>query len=143
LAAIPHQRVSFGIVSSYVLGASASNDRVKVDGGKIVSDPLGRAMNSVVLNWHPKFNPKAPHMESGERWRAFVGGVVTPNLGVSVGGGYGFLRNLSVNGGYALLLVPTLRSGDVLDQAPSDGTRPFRSGAAHVMFVGIGYRFGK
>jgi len=140
---IPFQRLTFGTLGAYVAGASAPKDRVKVDGGKVVADPIGRAMTSVVLNFHPRFNPKAPRMETGERWRGFIGAVLTPNLGISVGAGYGFLRNLSINAGYALLVIPTLRDGDTIDAAASDGTRPFRAGAAHVGFVGLGYKFGK
>jgi hypothetical protein len=143
LSSIQYQRLSFGTVGAYIAEASAPKDRVKVDGGKVVADPIGRAMTSVVLNVHPKFNPKAPRMETGERWRTFVGAVLIPNLGISVGGGYGFLRTLSVNAGYALLVIPTLRKADQLDAAPSDGTQPFRVGAAHVVFVGFGYKFGK
>jgi hypothetical protein len=140
---VPRERLSFGVVSAYIAAASASRDRVKVDGGKLTADPIGRALNAVILNVHPLFNPKAPVMEPQERIRIFVGGVVTPNLGATVGGGYGFLRNLSVNAGYALLWIPTLREGDVLGEAPVDGTKPFESGAAHAAFLGIGYKFGK
>jgi hypothetical protein len=114
---------------------------VKLDGGKLAADPLGRALNAVVLNLHPPFNPKAPSMERRERLRGFLGAVITPNLGVTVGGGYGLLRALSVNAGYALLLIPTLRSGDELNVPPSDGKRPFRSGAAHTAYIGLGYKF--
>lgn len=139
----PYQRLSFGAVGAYVVNASLPRDRVKVDGGKLVSDPLGRAMTAVVLNVHPRFNPKAPTMERGERWRGFAGAVLTPNLGLCLGAGYGILRSLSINAGYALLVVPTLRTGDELDAPPSDGRRPLRAGPAHVAFIGLGYKFGK
>ena len=140
---IPYQRLSFGALGAYVAHASASTDRVKVDSGKVVADPIGRAMTAVVLNIHPKFNPKAPKMESGERKRAFIGAVLTPNLGVAMGLGYGFLRNLSINGGYALLVIPTMREEDKLNEPPANGTKPFDPGVAHVWFLGFGYKFGK
>jgi hypothetical protein len=143
LSVLPSQRLSFGLVSAYIAGASTSRDRVKVDGGKLTADPLGRALNAVVLNIHRPFNPKAPSMEKSERWRGFAGGVVGPNLGVVLGGGYGFMRSLSMNVGYALLWIPTLRDDDVFGETPTDGKRPFDSGAAHTVFLGIGYKFGK
>lgn len=143
LSGIPYQRLSFGTLGGYIAGATSSKDRVKVDGGKVVNDPIGRALTAVVLNFHPRFDPKAPEMESGERWRAFVGGVLTPNLGMTLGGGYAFLRNLSINVGYALLVIPTMRDIDTINAAPTDGTRPFRAGGAHVGFLGFGYKFGK
>lgn len=143
MTAVPYQRVSFGAVSAYIAGATSKKDRVKVDGGKVVADPLGRALTAIVVNIHGRFNPKAPSMEKAERIRVFTGLILTPNLGITAGIGYGFLRNLSVNAGYGLLVVPTLREGDALDQPPSDGKRPFRVGAAHTLMLGFGYKFGK
>jgi hypothetical protein len=143
LASIPYQRLSFGAVGAYIGGGSASRDRVKVAEGKVVADPMGRAMTAVVLNFHQRFNPKAPRMERGERWRGFTGVILTPNLGIAVGAGYGLLRSLSVNAGYGLLVTPALRDGDVLNEAPASSTKPFKAGPAHVWFVGFGYKFGK
>lgn len=143
LASIPYQQLSFGTLGAYIGGASAAKDRVKIDGGKVVADPIGRAMTAVVLNIHPRFNPKAPRMERAERLRAFAGAILTPNLGMAVGAGYGLLRNLSVNAGYGVLMIPTRRGIDHLNEPPSDGRQPFRTGAAHVWFLGLGYKFGK
>jgi hypothetical protein len=137
---IPRQVVTFGLVSAYALGASSSRDRVKVDGAKIVADPLPRAISMVTVNFHPPFDSTSPDLTREERTRVFVGTVIAPNFGVTIGAGAGLWRNISINAGYALLAIPTLREGDELDTAPDSAREPFRSGAAHVAYVGLGYK---
>ncbi|MBM3818344.1 MAG: hypothetical protein FJW14_04880 [Acidimicrobiia bacterium] len=137
---IPRQVVTFGLISAYVLGASSGKDRVKVDGGKIVADPLSRSLSMVTINFHPPFDSTWPDLTKEERARVFIGTVVSPNIGVTVGAGAGMWRNVSINLGYALLAIPTLRPDDELDEAPGSAKKPFQSGAAHVAYIGLGYK---
>ena len=37
LSGIPYQRLSFSALGAYILGATSSKDRVKVDGGKVTA----------------------------------------------------------------------------------------------------------
>lgn len=137
-------RRTLGLISSLMLETSG-DERVKLDGGKLVTDPLRGAMSLAVLNFHPvSFDPKSEELTFGERFRLFAGPVITPEFGLGAGVGYAIWRGVTVNVGYARVRVNTLRRGDRLADpsvAPSNLRRPFRDGNAGVFFAGLGFNF--
>jgi hypothetical protein len=141
--ALPTRR-TLGLISSLMVETSG-DERVKLDGGKLVTDPLRGAMGLAVVNYHPVgFDPKSEEPTFGERFRLFAGPVITPEFGLGAGVGYAIWRGVSVNVGYAQVRVNTLRRGDRLADpavAPSNLRRPFRDGNTGVVFVGLGFNF--
>ncbi len=141
--ALPTRR-TLGLISSLMLETSGDK-RVKLDGGKLITDPLRGAMSLAVVNYHPVgFDPKSENPTFGERFRLFAGPVITPEFGLGAGVGYAIWRGVSVNVGYAMVRVNTLRRGDRLVNpavAPSNLRRPFRDGNAEVVFAGLGFNF--
>ena len=141
----PNTKLSFGLLTSVLIGSPTfKNDerRVKVDGGKIADDPLGRTMTSVILNVQPwGYDGALVRMSRRERHRFFVGGVITPDFGINAGVGFGFVRGLAVNFGGALLFVDTPRSGETVGEAPLSPNDPFKTGVAAAGFFGLSYTF--
>lgn len=143
LTNLPRTRLGFGILAGMLVGhPSLEEDRVKVDGGKIVKAPFDRNLSMVVLNFHPKgYDSEWPRMSMAERLRLFVGGVLTPDFGVSAGIGVGLVRGLSVNIGAAWLLSETLKPGETLGEPPLNSNDPFKTKVATTGFVGFSYAF--
>lgn len=140
IANVPLQRYSLGFVGALMIGDSAGDKRVKLDGGKIQADPFKGTLTQVVVNFHPRaYDPKSVSATSAEKLRLTVGAAVTPEFGISLGVGYALVRGLSVNAGAALLRVNGRRSGDIQGEAPSDLKKPFRNTQELVYFLGLGF----
>lgn len=138
----PLQRLSFGVVSAFISDTSGDT-RVKLQNGNIVSDPLSGALSMAVLNIHPKaYDPDRAKQSGAERFRFFVGGVFAPEFGVGAGVGVSLIRGLTINAGYAWLVVDDLRAGDTIGPAPMNPSKPFGQGTSEVLFVGLGFNFG-
>jgi hypothetical protein len=140
---LPMEHYSFGVVSALVVWGGVNKTRVKInDDGNLVSDPLPRQLNMVVLNRSFKaFDSESLTITKEERTRWFVGAVVTPNFGI--GGGVSVLavRGLALNVGAAAIGVPALKKGDTLGQAPTSANDQFGLGIAGSLFVGASYNF--
>jgi len=134
-------RFGFAAVTSVILRAYHSDDRVKVANGKLAKDPLAGNLTMGAVNIHfVPYDPEAEHMSVSERFRLFAGGVIIPNFGAGGGLSIGIIRGLSFNVGYAQLLISKLGPNESLDTAPKS-TNPFKVGTAGVTFVGAGFNF--
>lgn len=139
----PPTRFTFGLLTGLLIGnTTLGPDRVKVDGNKIVKAPLDRSMTMAVLNIHLRgYDAKWPEVTWAERFHVFVGGVITPDFGVSTGIGLGIVRGLSVNGGAAVLFMNTAKPGETIGEEPKNGNDPFRTRAGVGGFFGLSYAF--
>jgi hypothetical protein len=133
------QRLSLGLIAAVIVDRSG-DPRVKVDSGKISADPVSGTLTMATVNFHPLgFDPKSMEPSRGERFRLFAGATLTPEFGLGGGVGYGIIRGLSVNLGYAWLRVDALKHSDRVEQAPSNSKDPFENGFSRVVFIGFGY----
>lgn len=133
----PKERYSFNVVTAAIFDPR-SNGRVKLSSGKLADDPITGPLTTAVLNFHALgFDPDEPQMTSGERYRFFLGGVITPEFGLSAGVGIGLVRNVSLNAGYAVLWIDKLKDGETLGEAPVDDD-PLRNGLGGAFFIGLG-----
>jgi hypothetical protein len=139
----PRTHFGFGLGAALIVGASLSEDRVKLDdSGVLVRDPLPRQMTMLMLHWSPAgYDPDSPKIQPSERWRLFAAGVLTPDFGLAVGGSMLVVRGLGVNAGAGLLFAKGLNSGDQVGSPPSNGTDAFRVARAWVAFTGINVGF--
>ncbi len=134
-------RFAFAAISSVILRAYHADDRVKVANGKLAKDPLSGNLTMGGVNIHlVPYDPEAEHMTVAERFRLFAGGVIVPNFGVGGGLSVGIIRGLSLNVGYAQLIVSKLGGNEALDAVPKS-TNPFKVGTAGVTFIGAGLNF--
>lgn len=139
----PLTRLSYGLMTGLLIGNTTLKEaRVKVDAGKIVNAPLDRALTMVVLNIHPwAYDSEWPRVSWAERLRAFAGGVITPDFGLTAGVGLGLVRGLTVNGGAVWLFMETPKANERVGEAPQDTNDPFRSRVGLGGFVGFSYTF--
>jgi hypothetical protein len=152
----PLTHLGFGLLSAFIAHSYGDDPRAKIDSNKVTADPLGRALQLVVLNW----SPWGYQEKTTRRWspRAFVrlfGGVVfSPDVGIGAGASFMVLSNLGVNVGYAHLFISKpedgLQIGDDLSEKLTDGTfkfsdqlrrDPLRTGRRDALFVGVSYNF--
>ncbi len=146
---IPLAQCSFGLVSALPIRNDFSRNRVKVaDIGVYANHPLKGPLMAAIVNYHPvKYNPQSPHLQAGERYRLFVGGVLSPELGVCAGVGVAILRGLSLNAGIAYLGIPVKNDPAIVlidgltYEKPADPIHPFKTKWGNVFFVGFGYSF--
>ncbi len=139
----PRRLLSLGLVTAFAFKRGpVSATRVKLDGGKIVADPLSRQLNIVVINsGFTRYNADAFHPTPAERFQWFAGAAVTPDVGLAGGLSIGIVRGLSVNVGGAILGVRGLRGDDELGAVPKHAEDPFRLSSARLLFCGVGYKF--
>jgi hypothetical protein len=145
----PLTRFSFGLVSSYMFGALDHKDRSKLEEGIYQPNPLRGNLTMAIVNIHPcKYDQNASKMTREERFRLFVGGVLTPEIGIGGGIGFGILRGLTVNLGCTVLRIDTPKSAvpaivdeEKIGTKPGYPNDPFKSEPAFVFFFGFGYNF--
>jgi hypothetical protein len=116
------------------------NTPVKVENGKLVED-TGQTgvLTSLNLNFHVPYDDSWAEPTPAECWRVFVGPVLTPDVGIAAGLGWGlpFLRGVGIEAGYGVLLASVLRNGDKLGEPPTNSKRTSYRGAMGVAFVGL------
>lgn len=139
----PLTRFSFGLMTGLLIGKTTlKEERVKVDGGKIVNAPLDRALSMVVVNIHPiSYDSDWPRVSFAERFRLFGGTVLTPDFGFTAGAGFGLLRGLTVNAGAVWLLMETPKSDERIGEAPVNANDPFKTRVGTGGFIGLSYTF--
>ena len=139
----PKRLASLGVMTAYAFkGGIKDAMRVKVKDGNIVADPLDRRLSLVVVNFgFLPYNADAFEPTRPERFRWFVGAVITPDFGIATGLSAGIVRGLTVNVGGAILGVRGLNDGDTLGAPPTQDEDPFRLSQARVLFLGVGYNF--
>jgi len=136
---VPPRHVGFGLVTAAMVKV-INNRRAKLEENLISSDPLTGVATMVVLNWHPwGFDPRSRDMTAGERWRLFGGAMITPEIGLALGAGWGIMRGLSVNVGWSAMYIDRIRDGDELGQPPSNLDDPFEKGVGIAYFIGLGF----
>jgi hypothetical protein len=140
---VPRSHFSFGLGTGLILGASLGEDRVKLDdSGNLVRDPLPRQMTMLMLLWSPLgYDAAAPRMQGAERWRLFVAGMLTPDIGAAVGGSMMIVRGLGLNLGGGVVFSKAASSGDEIGHPPSSSTDPFGVSTGWVAFAGINFVF--
>lgn len=139
---LPLERFSFGVVSGVLAGTFTSAQRVTVDDGVLVADPLRRQINMVVLNGSfRKYNPAAFDLSRAERFRWFAGTVITPSFGVGGGVSVLVVRGLAVNAGVAVLGVTGPADGQAVGSAPIDTHDPYKLEAVGGFFLGASFNF--
>lgn len=140
---VPLSVIGLGVIAGVITAVPGSHDRYKVGGdGKLVLDPLTGGMSIAAVNIHPwRFNSAATSITARERFRFFVGPVLTPEFGLAAGAGVAVIRGLSINAGYGVVRINTLRAGDQAGSPPTDKNRPFSNGTAGFLFFGLGYNF--
>ncbi len=144
VANAPLQRFSFGLMEAVAIKAKVHDPRVKIDDdGELQADPLPRLLTIVTFNGSFKgFDPTTVRASKAEQWRWFVGGIITPDFGLSGGLSYMPVRGLAVNTGLGVLFTKTPGTeGDMLDAKPTTATDPFGLGKATVWFFGASYNF--
>jgi hypothetical protein len=105
------------------------------------ADPLSGTITLGTLIFRPAgTDPKARAFPASERWTLFVGGVLTPEFGLSGGAGFNLNRKISLNAGIAFLRIDTLKAGETVGSAPVSD-KPLKNGVARTVFVGFGYNF--
>lgn len=139
---IPRQVVSLGLMAGGLISRSG-DVRAKVADGKVVEDPLSSNLTILPVYLHVPYDPTAFPPSRAERWRAFVGPVITPELGIAAGLGYSIVRGVTLNVGYSLLRVRTPANANDLNNAPSTptGKDPLKGGRAHGPLFALGYSF--
>ncbi|GEM_PF-6280313 len=145
----PWTRLSFGVISAFMLGRSFAADRVRLtDDGYYADDPPKNPLGAAILNFHPvAYDPDTARMTLAERFRLFAGVVLAPDMGICAGAGFGLLRGLAINAGVALMGLQTPRDPqDIVVSGraktlPGDPDAPFRTAWKAVGFVGLGYSF--
>jgi len=137
---VPSQHIGLTAIAGVMLSVRQGS-RVKVgNDGKLTQDPLSGAISVASVNIHPvAYNLSATRLTMPERLSLFLGPVLTPEFGLAAGGSIALIRGVSLNVGYSVLRINTLRSGDSLDQKPTNKDHPFGNGYARVFFFGLGY----
>ncbi|HEY6141615.1 MAG TPA: hypothetical protein VI670_27970 [Thermoanaerobaculia bacterium] len=140
---VPRSAVGLGVIAGVITSVPSGQKRYKVgNDGKLTLDPLTGGVSIAAVNIHPwRFNSATTSITTAERFRFFVGPVLTPEFGFAAGAGVGVIRGLSINAGYGVVRISTLRDGDQAGAAPADKTRPLRNSTARVVFFGLGYNF--
>jgi hypothetical protein len=144
---VPREHVSFGFLSAARFGAAPNEVlRVKLaDDGTVVEDPLPRLLNAVIVNWHPFGYHSDELVTFRDRGsvKFLTGALLSPDFGLLLGGGYSPLKGLSVNLGYAMLIVNSPKEGVVVHELPPENLRndPFKSAWARTWFWGLSYSF--
>lgn len=137
----PPNRWSVGLVAGGLFNAGG-DDRVKLaDDGVVRIDPVTGSVTMAALYFHP--NPYLSGTASqtvAERFRVMFGYVASPEPGLAVGLAYQLFRGLTLNVGYAGLLVDTPADDVMIGTAPTV-RRPFRRGFARGVVAGFGYSF--
>ncbi len=142
LVNIPLTRHSFGLTSGFLFHARSKSPRVTIADDTFASDPLERPMTMVIFNTSLKpYDADAFTMTDAEKTRWFVGAVLTPTFGVSVGFSYVPLRGVGVNIGYAALGINTAAGGKAIGDAPASAKDPFKLGVVGAFFAGLSYNF--
>jgi len=119
-------------------------EKMKVDGDKYASDPLGRGTTMAALAIHPKsYDSTSPDMTPAERISFLVGGLLTPARGFGTAVNVGLIRGLSANVGWAWMWVPTAKDGGKPGDAAPLGNSQLVNRRTSGLFVGGGYAFGK
>jgi len=135
----PLTRIDFSAGTGVIL-KTGLNTPVKVENGKLVED-TGQTgvLTSLNLNIHLPYDDSYATPTAEECWRLFAGPVLTPDVGLAAGVGWGFpfLRGVGLEAGYGVLLANVLRKGDQLGQAPTNPKRTSYRGAMGVAFVGL------
>lgn len=139
----PGARYSLGLMTAVVIGGlKITSARAKVDSLLIAPDPMPSVLTMAIVNIHPVAFDRARVTPSWpERLAFFTGGVLTPDFGITGGGGVAVLRGLGLNAGFAWTFPNTLREGETIGQRPQNQNRPFRLGRARVGFVGLSFVF--
>ena len=139
----PLTRFSFGVMTGLMVGRpSLDQPRAKVEGGKLVAEPIERVMTMVILNVHPSpYDADWTFGSWAERLRLFGGAVLTPDFGITAGVGIGIVRGLSVNAGGVMLWNNALKEGETFDQPPVNRNDPLKARASAAGFFGFSYAF--
>lgn len=136
----PLQRFSVALIAA----GRFSNDgdaRAKLNSGKVEADPLGNKMSIIGLYVHPlPYLAGLPVPSKAERLRLLTGYVVTPEPGIAAGLSWLAFRGLTINVGYAGMLVQKPKRGIDLGSTPNDPD-PLQRGVARSWFAGFGYDF--
>jgi hypothetical protein len=146
---VPLERLSFGLISTFLFENSFTSGRVKVtDAGYYASDPPKNPLTAAIVNFHPsQYDPKSAKMKFSEMFRLFGGFVLTPDVGFCAGAGFSCLRGLSFNVGGALVGIQTKNNPDaaLVDgkqfEKPRDPDHPFKMKWGPMFFLGFGYDF--
>lgn len=138
----PREKWAFGAMTAFMVAHEESGTRAKVADGKIVADPLSGTTTLALVTYRPNpTDPKAVDFPGRERWFLFVGGSLTPEFGVAVGGGWSWTRKISVAAGVSALRIDVARSGETIGSAPVNAKRPLRDSFAGTAFLGFAYTF--
>jgi len=146
---IPPVRFSFSLMSARAIQNDFTRKRMKVaDSGVYAADPLSGLIMAAILNYHPKkYDPQSSQMQKNEKYRLFVGGVLSPEIGICAGAGLAIIRGIALNGGVALLSIHTKNAPDnvLVDglefEKPHNPIEPFKRKWGSVLFIGLGYSF--
>jgi hypothetical protein len=146
---IPLERVSFGLISSFLLGRGYAERRARLtDDGYYAADPPDNPLAAAIVNIHPiKYDPAAAKMSMAERVRLFLGVILNPDAGFCAGTGFGLLRGLSLNVGLALMGLQVanrphaVEVGSRIKTVPGSPMEPFRTSWKTAAFLGCGYNF--
>jgi hypothetical protein len=142
----PFERWGLGVTSAIPL--AGGGDQVKIDGGKIVADPLSGVLAIAGVDWHPwPYRPELIRPSWQERLKLSTGVVFVPDLGVTLAVGYmPFpVRGFTFNVGGGVLRMRELRPGYSLSSS-SLSTTDEADTATHyvwggIFFAGVEYSF--
>jgi hypothetical protein len=136
---VPPRLLSFGAIAGGMF--AIHGDRAKVSNDKIAADPLNGTITLAAVNISMRrFDPTTVNATAAEKFRAFVGYVVTPEPGIGAGLSYLFFRGLSINAGAAQMLIMTTKGDDDIGK-PVTEAQPLKHGWGRAFFLGLGYNF--
>jgi hypothetical protein len=120
---VPPETWGLGVLTA--IAVKGGEDRVKIDGGKIVADPLSGVLAIAAVDWHPVgYSPEPIEPSWAERFKFWGGAVVAPDLGLVLGAAImPFpVRGFTLNAGGGWLRMRELRSGYTLNDSPLTST---------------------
>lgn len=139
----PRTHFAFGLGTGFILHARLDKQRVKLDdAGLLVGDPLPRPMTMAMLHWSPSgYDRDSPKLQAAERLRPFAAAILTPDVGIAVGGSVLLVRGVGLNIGAGRLFAKAANANDQLGAAPTKASDSFSVAQGWVYFGGINVGF--
>jgi hypothetical protein len=136
----PLSFVTFHAGAAILTGTISGARQMKIDSKTFVSDPMKRATTLAGVSWHLPFDGTEPSPSKKESIGLFTGAVLTPAVGVSIGGVYSW-RGVGAFVGWGWMWVNTAPGNLIEGAAVADGATLVMKPASGLL-LGATYTFG-